>query len=148
LQRVFITNAPLAQEEVDYFRARNQRATIELVFCEDLPLAGVSLKEYEQDGTATLIGSFFTAVQARVSRIAPGNGVSAALQSEPSDVALETVGQLLIRAEFLPTRQSLSDLSTGVAVISVSANGVWHPTGVVGYFDDQSRFWLIERTSQ
>jgi olefin beta-lactone synthetase len=146
LHRVFITNAPLAREEVDYLRARNQRASIELVFCEDLPLAGVSLKEYEQDGTATLVGSFFTAVQARVSSIASGNGSSTALQSEPSDLALETVGELIVRAEFLPTRQSLSDVSTGVAVISVSTNGVWHPTGVVGYFDDQGRFWLIERT--
>ena len=148
LHRVFITNAPLTQEEVEYFRARNHRANIELVFCEDLPLAGVSLKEYEQNGTATLVGCFFTAVQARVSSVATGNGTSDGLQSEPSDLALETVGQLLVRAEFLPTRQSLSDLSTGVAVISVPANGVWHPTGVVGYFDDQNRFWLIERTFQ
>jgi hypothetical protein len=148
LHRVFITNAPLAQEEVEYFRARNHRASIELVFCEDLPLAGISLKEYEQDGTATLVGCFFTAVQARVSSVAPDHGTPAALQAAPNDLALETVGQLLVRAEFLPTRQSLSDLSAGVAVISVSANGVWHPTGVVGYFDDQSRFWLIERTFQ
>jgi AMP-binding enzyme len=146
LHRVFITNAPLPQEEVEYFRARNHRASIELVFCEDLPLAGISLKEYEQDGTATLVGCFFTAVQARVSSVAPDHGAPAALQAAPNDLALETVGQLLVRAEFLPTRQSLSDLSAGVAVISVSANGVWHPTGVVGYFDDQSRFWLIERT--
>jgi hypothetical protein len=148
LHRVFITNAPLAQEEVEYFRARNHRANIELVFCEDLPLAGISLKEYEQDGTATLVGCFFTAVQARVSSVAPDNGTSAALQSAPNDLAFETVGQLLVRAEFLPTRQSLSDLSAGIAVISISANGVWQPTGVVGYFDDQSRFWLIERTFQ
>jgi hypothetical protein len=148
LHRVFITNAPLPQEEVEYFRARNHRASIELVFCEDLPLAGISLKEYEQDGTATLVGCFFTAVQARVSSVAPDHGAQAALQAAPNDLALETVGQLLVRAEFLPTRQSLSDLSAGVAVISVSANGVWHPTGVVGYFDDQSRFWLIERTFQ
>jgi len=148
LHRVFITNAPLAQEEVEHFRARNHRASIELVFCEDLPLAGISLKEYEQDGTATLVGCFFTAVQARVSSVATGNGTSGGRQSEPSDLALETVGQLLVRAEFLPTRQSLSDLSTGVAIISVPANAVWHPTGVVGYFDDQNRFWLIERTFQ
>ena len=148
LHRVFITNAPLAQEEVEYFRARNHRASIELVFCEDLPLAGVSLKEYEQNGTATLVGCFFTAVQARVSSVVPDNSTSAVLESAPNDLALETVGQLLVRAEFLPMRQSLSDLSAGVAIISVSANGVWHPTGAVGYFDDQSRFWLIERTFQ
>jgi hypothetical protein len=148
LHRVFITNAPLTQEDVEYFRARNHRANIELVFCEDLPLAGVSLKEFEQNGTATLVGCFFTAVQARVSSVVPDNSTSAILRSVPNDLALETVGQLLVRAEFLPMRQSLSDLSAGVAIISVSADGVWHPTGAVGYFDDQSRFWLIERTFQ
>jgi len=91
---------------------------------------------------------FFAAVQARVSSVVPDNSTSAVLESAPNDLALETVGQLLVRAEFLPMRQSLSDLSAGVAIISVSANGVWHPTGAVGYFDDQSRFWLIERTFQ
>jgi hypothetical protein len=146
LHRVFITNAPLSEDEVDYFRARNQRANIELIFCEDLPLAGVSLKEYEKDGSATLVGSFFTAVEAKVSSAATGSRVPSISQPESCDAPLEKVGELLVRAEFLPTRQSLSDLSSGVAVISVSTNGVWHHTGVVGYFDKQSRFWLIERT--
>jgi len=146
LHRVFITNAPLSEDEVDYFRARNQRANIELIFCEDLPLAGVSLNEYEKDGSATLVGSFFTAVEAKVSSAVTGSTAPSIAQPESSDAPLEKVGELLVRAEFLPTRQSLSDLSTGVTIISVSTNGVWYPTGVVGYFDNQSRFWLIERT--
>ena len=146
LHRVFITNAPLSEDEVDYFRARNQRANIELIFCEDLPLAGVSLNEYEKDGSATLVGSFFTAVEAKVSSAVTGSTAPSIAQPESSDAPLEKVGELLVRAEFLPTRQSLSDLSTGVTVISVSTNGAWYPTGVLGYFDNQSRFWLIERT--
>jgi hypothetical protein len=146
LHRVFITNAPLSEDEVVYFRARNQRANIELIFCEDLPLAGVSLNEYEKDGSATLVGSFFTAVEAKVSSAVTGSTGPSIAQPESSDAPLEKVGELLVRAEFLPTRQSLSDLSTGVAVISVSTNGAWYPTGVLGYFDNQSRFWLIERT--
>jgi acyl-CoA synthetase (AMP-forming)/AMP-acid ligase II len=148
LHRVFITDAPLSQDEIDYFLAHNQRANIRLIFCEDLPLAGVSLKEYEKGGSATLVGSFFAAVQAKVSNVATGSSAPSTSQSESSDAPVEEVGELLVRAEFLPRRQSLSDLSTGVAVISVSANGEWLPTGVVGYFDNQSRFWLIERTSR
>jgi acyl-CoA synthetase (AMP-forming)/AMP-acid ligase II len=147
LHRVFITNAPIAQEEVDFFRARIQRATIELIFCEDLPLAGVSLKEYEKDGIAALVGSFFSAVQAKVSSVETVNGAPAKSESEPSGSPLEAVGELLVRAQFLPSRQSLSDLSTGIEVVSASTNGVWHPTGVIGYFDDQSRFWLTNRIS-
>jgi hypothetical protein len=147
LHRVFITNAPIAQEEVDFFRARNQRASIELIFCADLPLAGVSLKEYEKDGTATLVGSFFSAVQAKVSIVEIRNGAPAKSESEPSGSPLEAVGELLVRAQFLPSRQSLSDLSTGIEVVSVSTNRVWQPTGVIGYFDDQNRFWLTNRTS-
>jgi hypothetical protein len=145
LHRVFITNAPLSQDEIDYFRARDQRANIELIFCEDLPLAGVSLREYEKDGSAILVGSFFNAVQAKILSGSAGGSAPGTSQPESNDAPFEKVGELLVRAEFLPTRQSLSDLSTGVAVISVSTNGVWHPTGVVGYFDKQSRFWLIER---
>jgi hypothetical protein len=146
LHRVFITNAPLAQEEVDYFRARNQRVSIELMFCGDLPLAGVSLKEYEKDGSATLVGSFFSAIQAKVAGAVTGKRVRTRSESDLSDPSLE-VGELLVRAEFLPTRQSLSDLAAGIAVVAVSTNGLWHSTGVVGYFDDQSRFWLTDKTS-
>jgi hypothetical protein len=146
LHRVFITNAPLAQEEVDYFRSHNQRASIELIFCEDLPLAGVSLKEYEKDGSATLIGSFFSAIQAKVSSAISGKQVPASPEPERSDPTVETVGELLVRAEFLPARQSLSDLATGIGIVSPSTNELWHPTGAVGYFDKRSRFWLTDRT--
>jgi olefin beta-lactone synthetase len=146
LHRVFITNAPIAQEEVDYFRSHNQRASIELIFCEDLPLAGVSLKEFEKDGSATLVGSFFSAIQAKVSSAATGRRMATPPAPKPSDPTLETIGELLVRAEFLPTRQSLSDLATGVAAVSASANRLWHSTGALGYFDERSRFWLTDRT--
>jgi acyl-CoA synthetase (AMP-forming)/AMP-acid ligase II len=145
LHRVFITNAPLAQDEVDYFRSHTQRASIELIFCEDLPLASVSLKEYERDGSATLVGSFFSAIQAKVSGPAAARGMPAGPEARPTDSVIETVGELLVRAEFLPMRQSLSDLTAGIALNPTSTNGLWYPTGAVGYFDERSRFWLTDR---
>ena len=143
LHRVFITDAPLASEEVKYFREHHQSASIELIFCQDLPLAGISLNDHETDGTATLVGNFYTAVQAKISSASSRHSLPA--RAPKSASALETVGELLVRAEFLPTRQSAPDPSKGSAGISVLPNGIWHPTGAVGYFDSQSRFWLIEQ---
>jgi acyl-CoA synthetase (AMP-forming)/AMP-acid ligase II len=145
LQRVFITNAPLAQEEVDYFRSHCQRASIELIFCEGMPLAGVSLKEYEKNGSAALVGNFFPAIQAKVSGAVTEKRISMPPEPKTRDAMQETVGELLVRAEFLPTRQSLSDLATGVAAVSAAANEPWHSTGALGYFDERSRFWLTDR---
>ena len=65
--RVFITDAPLEPEEIDYFTGRMQHANIELIFYEDLPLASLPLKEYERKGSATLVGNFYSTVEARVS---------------------------------------------------------------------------------
>jgi acyl-CoA synthetase (AMP-forming)/AMP-acid ligase II len=146
LHRVFITDAPLPEGEVDYFRAQNQRASIELVFCEDLPLAGVSLKEYEKNGQAALVGSFFAAVQAKIQGESAGDETPATPDLEKSNPVAETIGELLVRADFLPARQSLSDLSSGITT-ATHKNGAWHPTGAVGYIDSQNRFWLIERNS-
>ena len=65
--RVFIIDAPLEPREIDHFSGQMQHANIELIFYEDLPLASLSLKEYERKGSATLIGNFFPTVEARVS---------------------------------------------------------------------------------
>ncbi|MBV8641440.1 MAG: AMP-binding protein, partial [Verrucomicrobia bacterium] len=50
LHKVFITDAPLEPEVIDYFTGRLQHANIELIFYEDLPLASLSLREYERKG--------------------------------------------------------------------------------------------------
>jgi hypothetical protein len=142
--RVFITDAPLGPREIDYFAGRMQHANIELIFYEDLPLASLPLKEYERKGSAILIGSFYSTVEAKVSAEAEiGKSTPGSLISKPDET-----GELFIRASFLPNRQTLDDLLKEDALAPAEPNGDWYSTGVLGYFDEQSRFWLTERTGK
>jgi hypothetical protein len=52
---------------------------------------------------------------------------------------------LLIRGPFLPHRQSLAEfLQDGFSTLGISGSE-WRSTGVLGYFDEESRFWITER---
>jgi acyl-CoA synthetase (AMP-forming)/AMP-acid ligase II len=145
LHRVFITDAPLAPEEIDYFTARMQLANIELIFYDDLPLASLSLKEYERKGSATLVGNFFSSVEARVSGRVETGELSTRRLETPVSLKPDEIGELFIRGSFLPNRQSLADLLSEGFLATTALNGDWWSTGTFGYFDDQSRFWLTER---
>jgi acyl-coenzyme A synthetase/AMP-(fatty) acid ligase len=143
--RVFITDAPLEPEEIDYFTGRMQHANIEMIFYEDLPVASLPLKEYERVGSATLIGNFYATVEARISVREP----SAQSPAEPSNPAIiskpEQIGDLLIRGSFLPNRLTLDALLKDGALTQATPNAEWCSTGAVGYLDDQARFWLTGR---
>jgi acyl-CoA synthetase (AMP-forming)/AMP-acid ligase II len=128
--KVFIIDAPLEPQEVDHFSAQMQHANIELIFYEDLPLASLSLKEYERKGSATLVGNFCSTVEARV------------CTQEGTD---DAIGELVVRGPFLPKRHTLSDIPTENRLLRSSLNGDWCSTGAFGYFDQQDRFWLTER---
>jgi AMP-binding enzyme len=145
--RVYICDAPLEPEEIDYFTGRMQHANIELIFYDDVPLAALPLKEYERNGSATLVGNFYSAVEARIAvreetSKSPAGRAGAPVASKP-----EEIGELLIRGSFLPHRQTLADLLTEGAFAIAASNGDWCSTGVFGYFDDRSRFWLTARTA-
>jgi hypothetical protein len=60
----------------------------------------------------------------------------------------DEIGELFVRGSFLPNRHTLGDLSKGAPLVMTAPNGDWYSTGVSGYFDDQSRFWLTERTAR
>ncbi len=143
--RVFITDAPLEPEAIDYFTGRMQHANVELVYYEDLPVASLPLKEYERKGSATLVGNFYAAVETRISvrerisQTAP-ESLSSQVTSKP-----EEIGELLIRASFLPNRLTLEAVLNEGFLQSTIPKDEWYPTGSVGYLDDQSRFWLTER---
>ena len=146
---MFITDAPLEPQEIDYFTGRMQHANIELIFYDDLPLASLPLKEYERKGSATLVGSFYSTVETRIS-VREETGKSA---SQPrrgiGGLATGRNGELFIRGSFLPRRQTLADLLKEEALATMpTPNGDWYSTGVFGYFDEQSRFWLTERTGK
>ena len=143
--RVFVTDAPLEPEEIDYFSGRMQHANIELVFYEDLPLASLPLKEYERNGRATLVGSFYSTVETQVF-VREKSDKSTAGHADPQIISNpDETGELRIRGSFLPNRQTLDNVLKSDALATSDQGGSWCSTGVLGYFDQQSRFWLTER---
>jgi hypothetical protein len=144
---VFITDAPLKPEEVDYFTGRMQHANIELIFYEDLPLASLPLKEYERKGSATLVGNFYSSVEVRIS-VRNETGEPASRADLPAIPKPEEIGELFIRGSFLPNRLTLGALVKEDSLAKIVSNGDWRPAGAVGYLDDQSRFWLTERIAR
>jgi hypothetical protein len=146
--RVFITNAPLDPKEIEYFTERTQHANIELIFYDDLPLASLPLKEYEQKGSATLVGNFYPTVETRVSVHRESGESTADRVDAPVILKTDEIGELFIRAPFLPHRQTLGDILPQGALAITAPNGDWCSTGIFGYFDDHSRFWLTERTAK
>ncbi len=145
--RVFITDAPLGPEEIDHFTGRLQHANIELIFYDDLPLASLPLREYERKGSATLVGNFHPTVEARISAREETEKSTAGHAETPIISKSDEIGELFIRASFLPKRQTLADLLREGSLAMAAPNGDWRSASVFGYFDDQSRFWLTERAT-
>ena len=146
--RVFIIDAPLEPREIDYFTGRMQRANVELIFYEDLPLASLPLKEYERKGSATLVGTFYSTVETRISVPEEAGQSNTGRADLPIISKPDEIGELFVRGLFLPNRQTLGDFLKAGALATTAPNGHWHSTGAFGYFDDQSRFWLTERTAK
>jgi acyl-coenzyme A synthetase/AMP-(fatty) acid ligase len=145
LHKVFITDAPIELEDANYFADCIQRANIELVFCSDLPLASVALQEYEQNEHATLVGSFFPAVEARVAVRDAAEPFPESVAQTPDSAQPRKIGELLVRGAFLPDRKTLESLAQEGATELTSTEDGWRAMGVFGYFDDESRFWLTRR---
>jgi acyl-CoA synthetase (AMP-forming)/AMP-acid ligase II len=146
--RVFIIDAPLEPGEIDYFAGRMQRANVELIFYEDLPLASLPLKEYERKGSATLVGTFHSTVETRISVLEEAGQSNTGRADLPIISKPDEIGELFVRGLFLPNRQTLGDFLKAGALATTAPNGHWYSTGAFGYFDDQSRFWLTERTAK
>ncbi len=147
LHKVFITDAPIELEDAGYFADCIQRASIDLVFWSDLPLASVTLKEYVRNENANLIGTFYPAVEARVSVHQAERSLSQAGAGTPEVAHPHNIGELQVRGSFLPDRRTLQSLARDGLAEAASSEDGWRAIGVFGYFDDESRFWLTEAES-
>jgi len=144
LHKVFITDAPLDPESIDYFNGHAQHANIELLFCSELPLASLALRGYERKGNASLVGNFFPEIKAKVipDEITAKTASDASLTTEPN-----VLGELVIKSEFLPNRQTVPTEQLAQGLEQPVLNGTWYSTGMYGYLDDQDQFWLVKRTA-
>jgi len=146
--RVFIIDAPLEPEQIDYFAGRMQHADIELIFYDDVPLAALPLNKYERKGKATLVGNFHAIVEARVSAREETDSSGDGMPEVPVLAKPDQTGELFIRGAFLPERQRFGEFTRERFQAMAGSDGDWRSTGVFGYFDDQSRFWLTERLAR
>ncbi len=137
LHKVFLTDAPLEQDRLDFFLEREQHANIELVFCPEIPVASLGLKEHQRIDGGSFVGNFFEGIQAQI--------VHPSENSDPEQNDTRSTGELLIKGPFLPTRQKLAQLAPGQRIYPVCTNNSWYKTGALGFLDEKARFWLTKR---
>jgi acyl-coenzyme A synthetase/AMP-(fatty) acid ligase len=140
LHKVFITDAPLDAESIDFFKRHVQHANIELLFCSELPLASLSLRGFEEKGNASLAGTFFPEIEAGIvpEKVDGKADLETQLIREPN-----VHGKLIIKSNFLPHWQTEPEERLARVIDGPIHNGVWHSTGMTGFLDDQKRFWLV-----
>jgi len=143
LHKVFITDAPLDAEAIDYFNRHAQHANIELLFCSELPLASLALRSYERKDHTSLVGNFFPGIKAKIIPDEITTTSDALSTTEPN-----VLGELVIKSEFLPSRQTVPTEQLLQGLDQPASNGTWYSPGVHGYLDDQNRFWLVKRAAR
>jgi hypothetical protein len=140
LHKIFIIDAPLPPESLEFFVRCQQFANVELVFGQDVPLASCSLNEYQSVGTARWVGEFFADVKIRIEpRSSDSNGHGEPVKAD----ALNTrSGELLVSGDFLPRPLDLSG-EVDVSRLAQFENGEqWIKTGLEGSLEPDRKFRL------
>ena len=140
LHKIFVIDAPLPADSVEFFVRCQQFANVELLFGQDVPLASCSLTEYQSVGTARWVGQFFADVRVRVE---PGssdeNGNAEAFSTKAPH---SRSGELLIAGDFLPRPLDLNgDLDTS-RLTQLENGEQWIRTGLQGSLDQEQKFLL------
>jgi hypothetical protein len=140
LHKIFIIDAPLPPESVEFFVRCQQFANVELVFGQDVPLASCSLNEYQSVGTARWVGEFYADVKIRVEpRSSDSNGHGQAVSAN----ALNTrSGELLISGDFLPRPLDLNGEVDASRLAQFENEEQWIKTGLEGSLDQERKFRL------
>jgi hypothetical protein len=142
LHRIFVIDAPLPPESVEFFVRCQQFANVELVFGQDIPLASCSLNQYQSVGTERWVGDFFADVRIRVEpRTSGSNGHVGPVNAKTRNTH---AGELLVAGDFLPRPLDLNG-EIDVSRLAHFENGEqWIKTGLEGSFDQEKKFRLKE----
>jgi AMP-binding enzyme len=138
LHKVFVLDAPLPLDTLEFFVRCQHFANIELLFGEDLPLASCSLPAYQSLAVDGWVGDFFDDVRIRVeageaSTDGNQNSIDFPEQDPPP-------GELLISGDFLPKPLNL-DGKVDHSDLVVSEKGEeWIRTGHHGSLNDDGKF--------
>jgi AMP-binding enzyme len=136
LHKIFITDAPLDPEVVDFFSGRLQHANIDLFFGPDVPLAMCSLNNYQNTGNNRWVGTFFDDIRWRLQASKP------VTMSGSSPLADSEAGELLICAEFLPQALNPEGKPDTARYVQGVDGTAWLRTGYSGRLANKERFCL------
>jgi len=141
LQKVFVLDAPLTSEDVEFFSACRQHGNIELLFGREAPLASCTLKEFQSRADDHWVGNFFDDVRYKLelAPTKPNDGVSA--DSFSRDSAL---GELLVAGDFLPTPLTIHGEPDSTILSHNEKDETWQRTRVKGALDDSERFRVLD----
>jgi hypothetical protein len=141
LHKIFVIDAPLPTESLEFFVRCQQFANVELLFGQDVPLASCSLNEYQSVGTARWVGQFFADVRVRVE---PGsqeaNGHAGGTTS--AKAPLGRSGELLVAGDFLPRPLDLNGEVDTSRLTQLENGEQWIKTGLQGSLDQELNFRL------
>ena len=142
LHKVFILDAPLPADSLEFFVRCQQFANIELIFGQDLPLASCTLTQYQTFGRNRWVGDFFDDVRIRVEPglADPADGIKAATVQSPASRS----GELLVSGDFFPSPLGLNGKLDQSRLSKLDSGEQWIKTGLQGSLDEQQKFSLAE----
>jgi hypothetical protein len=103
LQKVFVLDAPLTKEDIEFLSGCRQHGNIELLFGREAPLAGCTLEEFQSRAEPLWIGPFFDDVRYELYQPEPANLPVGSAQAEEVKS-----GELLVAGDFLPAPLTIS----------------------------------------
>jgi hypothetical protein len=143
LHKIFIIDAPLPPESLEFFVRCQQFANVELVFGQDVPLAACSLNEYQSVGTSRWVGEFFADVKIRVE---PRSFESDDHVKPVKESSVKTrSGELLVSGDFLPRPLDLNGDVDASRLAQFENGEQWIKTGLEGSLDGNKKFTLVDR---
>jgi hypothetical protein len=139
LQKVFVLDAPLSSEDVEFLAGCRQHGNIELLFGHEAPLASCTLKEFQSRGDKHWVGSFFDDVRYQLELAK--TELSNATSDDSFSKDFES-GELLVAGDFLPTPLTTYGKPDSTMLYGSENGENWLRTGMRGTFDSAQRFSL------
>jgi len=143
LQKIFVLDAPLSSEDVEFLSGCRQHGNIELLFGRQASLASCSLEEFESRADSNWVGNFYEDVQYKLELLP--DQLSQTQDALSRDFA---PGELLVAGDFLPTPLTAYG-EPDLSMLDRNENSEnWLRTGIRGGFDSSAQFRVFEPVSQ
>ena len=135
LQKVFVLDAPVSYEDIEFFAACRQHGNIELLFGPETPLASCTLKEFQSRADDHWVGNFFDDVRYKLEPAQAPNDEATNNSKQP--------GELLVAGDFFPTPLTIRG-EPDSTILWQNEGETWLRTGVKGTFDSAERFCVVD----